>query len=81
MAMLLLAKVCAAVALASSCSAKVCNAVALGIILLVSAILHPPNLEILDSDAYCHACNMLTTAARRWSQDAPHQDQGVAELE
>jgi hypothetical protein len=55
--------------------------VALGIILLASTIVHPPNLEILDSDAYCHACNMLTTAARRWSQDDPPQDQGVAELE
>jgi hypothetical protein len=55
--------------------------VALGIIKLASTIVHPPNLEILDNDAYCHACNMLTTTARRWSQDDPPQDQGVAELE
>jgi hypothetical protein len=59
----------------------VCADVALGIILLVSAIVHPPNLKILNNNACCHACNMLTTAARRRSQDAPPQGQMVADLE
>jgi uncharacterized membrane protein YccC len=62
-------------------SAKVCTIVALGIVLLVSTIVHPPNLEILARDAYRHACNMLASAACRQSQNAPPQDQREAELE
>jgi hypothetical protein len=50
-------------------SAKVCTAVALGIILLVSMILHPPNLKILASDDYRHACNMLASVACCRSQN------------
>jgi hypothetical protein len=64
-------------------SAKVCAVVALGVALLWSAILHPPDLDILASDAYRDACNKLADAVRRQSQIAPPQGQGQgpAELE